>query len=222
MAPTFGGAPKCPRCEKSVYAAEQITGPGGMWHKMCMTCKECNKRLDSTNLTEKDREAYCKACYGKLYGPKGYGYGGGAGTLSMETKIDRFSPSGTPRYGSLADLSSSSSTGGSATLAGGSTSSSVSHLAEKAKVGSANATVVGGSCPRCSKQVYFAEQMLGPGGVKYHKLCFRCTDCNKGLDSTSVAEKDNVLYCKACHGKHFGPKGYGYGGGAGVLAHTEG
>ena len=27
-------------------------------------------------------EIYCKACYGGLFGPKGYGYGGGAGALT--------------------------------------------------------------------------------------------------------------------------------------------
>ena len=31
------------------------------------------------------QEIFCKSCYGKLYGPKGYGYGAGAGTLSMDT-----------------------------------------------------------------------------------------------------------------------------------------
>ena len=30
------------------------------------------------------QEVYCKSCYGKEYGPKGYGYGAGAGTLSMD------------------------------------------------------------------------------------------------------------------------------------------
>jgi len=27
-------------------------------------------------------EIYCAACYGKKYGPKGFGYGQGAGTLT--------------------------------------------------------------------------------------------------------------------------------------------
>ncbi|KAL0158791.1 hypothetical protein M9458_046867, partial [Cirrhinus mrigala] len=42
------------------------------------------KNLDSTTVAVHENEIYCKACYGKKYGPKGYGYGAGAGTLSMD------------------------------------------------------------------------------------------------------------------------------------------
>lgn len=46
--------------------------------------------------------------------------------------------------------------------------------------------------------------------------------CNKGLDSTTVAEHEGLVYCKGCHGKKFGPKGYGFGGGAGALSMETG
>ncbi|TPX35985.1 hypothetical protein SmJEL517_g01835 [Synchytrium microbalum] len=196
----FGGGAICPRCSKTVYANESVNGPsGGSWHKACMTCKECNKRLDSMNLTEKDGEAYCKTCYGKLYGPKGYGYGGGAGTLSTDSTITSI-----PR--SESGLQAASPSPRTSTT----TPSAPEAEALKKFVGS-------DVCPNCSKQVYFAEQQLGPGGIKYHKSCFKCTDCGKRLDSTLSASKDNVLYCKACHGKKFGPKGYGFGGGSAFL-----
>lgn len=44
----------------------------------------CRKNLDSTTVAIHDAEVYCKSCYGKKYGPKGYGYGQGAGTLNMD------------------------------------------------------------------------------------------------------------------------------------------
>jgi len=67
----FGAAPKCPLCGKSVYHAEKATGPGGDWHKMCLKCPDCNKLLDSTTVCEHEGLVYCKACYGRRYGPKG-------------------------------------------------------------------------------------------------------------------------------------------------------
>jgi len=87
--PAWGGSKKCERCNKSVYANEEIIAAGASYHKRgCFTCKECNKSLDSNTITERKiagssvGEIYCKGCYGRMFGPKGYGYGGGAGALS--------------------------------------------------------------------------------------------------------------------------------------------
>lgn len=46
--------------------------------------------------------------------------------------------------------------------------------------------------------------------------------CNKMLDSTNSNMHENVLYCKTCHGRKFGPKGYGFGGGAAGLSMDTG
>jgi cysteine/glycine-rich protein len=75
---------KCPKCSKSVYAAEEVLAAGGKFHKQCFKCGLCNKKLDSTILAEHEGEIFCKTCYGRKYGPKGYGFGGGAGCLSMD------------------------------------------------------------------------------------------------------------------------------------------
>ena len=76
---------KCPKCGKSVYAAEEMIAAGNKWHKTCFACGLCKKKLDSTNCTEHQGDIYCKQCYGRKYGPKGYGFGGGSGCLSMDS-----------------------------------------------------------------------------------------------------------------------------------------
>merc|ERR1712007_23785 len=53
--------------------------------KVCFKCSMCNKFLDSTTCAEHDRKLFCKTCYGRKYSPKGVGFGGGAGALSMDT-----------------------------------------------------------------------------------------------------------------------------------------
>ncbi|KAL1414117.1 hypothetical protein MTO96_030579 [Rhipicephalus appendiculatus] len=75
---------KCPKCGKSVYAAEEMLAAGSKWHRTCFVCGLCHKRLDSTNASEHGGELFCKQCYGRKFGPKGYGFGGGAGCLSMD------------------------------------------------------------------------------------------------------------------------------------------
>ncbi len=74
--------PKCPRCGKSVYAAESVTALSKQWHQRCLTCSVCNASLSAVNLCDANDEIFCKTCYGKQFGPKGYGFGSGAGTLA--------------------------------------------------------------------------------------------------------------------------------------------
>ncbi|KAJ3519383.1 hypothetical protein NMY22_g13232 [Coprinellus aureogranulatus] len=69
-----GSTPQCPRCEKSVYFAEQVKAIGKTYHKGCLRCTECGTTLDSTKLRDHDEQPFCVRCYNKLYGPQGNGY----------------------------------------------------------------------------------------------------------------------------------------------------
>ncbi|KAI2662907.1 Cysteine and glycine-rich protein 3 [Labeo rohita] len=73
--PNWGGGAKCGACEKTVYHAEEIQCNSRSFHKTCFICMTCRKGLDSTTVAAHESEIYCKSCYGKKYGPKGYGYG---------------------------------------------------------------------------------------------------------------------------------------------------
>ena len=43
-----------------VFIAELMRGAGQAWHKGCFTCNTCNKRIDSSNLCERESEIYCR------------------------------------------------------------------------------------------------------------------------------------------------------------------
>jgi hypothetical protein len=76
-------------------------------------------------------------------------------------------------------------------------------------------------CHRCGKTVYAAEQIAGPGDLKFHRWCYKCKSCNKKIEPSTLAVHENEVYCRACHSKNFGMRGYGHGVGAGVM-HTWG
>ena len=41
--------------------------------------------------------------------------------------------------------------------------------------------------------------------------------CDKKLDSQSTADHQGEVYCRSCHSRQFGLKGYGYASGAGTM-----
>ncbi|TFY52551.1 hypothetical protein EVJ58_g9948 [Rhodofomes roseus] len=49
-------------------------GPGRrLYHKPCLACTSCGKRLDSYNLLEHDQEPYCKNCHMRLFATRTLG-----------------------------------------------------------------------------------------------------------------------------------------------------
>nr|XP_014335234.1 PREDICTED: cysteine and glycine-rich protein 3 isoform X3 [Bos mutus] len=131
--PNWGGGAKCGACEKTVYHAEEIQCNGRSFHKTCFHCMACRKALDSTTVAAHESEIYCKVCYGRRYGPKGIGYGQGAGCLSTDTGEHlglQFQQS--PKQARSATTSSNPS--------------------KFAKFGESE------KCPRCGKSVYAAEK----------------------------------------------------------------
>ncbi|KAL2309667.1 hypothetical protein Nmel_005884 [Mimus melanotis] len=168
--PNWGGGNKCGACGRTVYHAEEVQCDGRSFHRCCFLCMVCRKNLDSTTVAIHDAEVYCKSCYGKKYGPKGYGYGQGAGTLNMD-RGERLGikPESTPSPHRPT------------------TNPNPSKFAQK----------FGGTekCSRCGDSVYAAEKVIG-AGKPWHKNCFRCAKCGKSLESTTLTEKEGEIYCK--------------------------
>ena len=41
--------------------------------------------LEARTVTQHEGQLFCKQCYARKFGPKGVGYGGGAGCLGMDS-----------------------------------------------------------------------------------------------------------------------------------------
>ncbi|XP_072743647.1 muscle LIM protein 1 isoform X6 [Anoplolepis gracilipes] len=152
--------PKCPKCGKSVYAAEERVAGGLKWHKTCFKCGLCGKPLDSTNCSEHEGELFCKVCHGRKFGPKGYGFGGGAGCLSMD-------------QGEHLQAKSE-----------GEFSRGSNAILEPRAIAKAPE---GEGCPRCGGYVYAAEQMLARGRLAIRRNSVRGVSATPGLYGTGCS-----------------------------------
>eukprot|EP01134_Creolimax_fragrantissima_P007521 CFRG7521T1 len=216
----FGGGEKCYRCKKTVYTAEEMQGMGQKFHKACFTCAECNKSMDSTNVCDNKEDIFCRSCYGRRFGPKGYGYGGGAGTLSVDGPKNDLSTNkkGEANMSASAAASIVGSQGIEGTAKADETSKPTANPSQGSAPSFDKSKYQGKDlCPRCDKQVYFAEKVIG-AGFTWHKSCFRCQTCAKSLDSTNCQDRDGQIFCSPCYSKSFGPKGFGIGG---AMVHTQ-
>lgn len=58
-------------------------------------------------------------------------------------------------------------------------------------------------CPKCEKPVYTNEAKF-TNGCKFHPMCWKCTTCNKMLETTTLSADKTELFCKTCYTKKFG------------------
>lgn len=115
---SWGGAPRCTQCGQAVYHAEQAMGPARkvtcvelvlcstadqqVYHKLCLKCLNCGKRVDPGSLVEHDSEVrhlpsvmtaltiqpYCSRCHSQLFGTKGTYHGKGV-SLTIRLEISK-------------------------------------------------------------------------------------------------------------------------------------
>ncbi|PWN87074.1 cysteine and glycine-rich protein 2 [Acaromyces ingoldii] len=192
MPPRIGGvAPKCAKCDKSVYAAEQVIGPASkIYHKPCLACTICGRRLDSSLLVDHEGQPMCTNCY-KAH--LGQGKGGFSTSVPLRPAIK-------------ATLDSSYTRSPPKTAFGGKASTAPSGTP---------------LCARCAKPVYFAEQKQAANRKWHRGClrCDGCSSTlDSGRLEEGPAEAANGadvqcnIWCRTCYAKRFGPKGIGVAG----------
>ncbi|PWN34005.1 uncharacterized protein FA14DRAFT_123411 [Meira miltonrushii] len=216
--------------------AEQVVGPYSKpYHKPCLTCVVCNKRLDSTLLLEHDGEPYCKSCH-KTHLGQGKGGFGLSVPLRPEKPIAlQASPKPSNGYKSEAarrveerlaeEMSginlSARRDNPSPTMREPTSPSTYQPRTQITTLSKPTTVAQIGTplCARCQRPVYFAEQKQA-ASRKWHRACLRCDGCSTTLESgkleegplSATYEFPTNVWCRTCYAKRFGPKGIGNAG----------
>jgi len=205
----IGPDTNCFVCSKGVGLKEQRRACKKTWHVDCFTCggtntDGCKKKLTLDSYTARDDMPYCRPCYGKLYGPKGFLAGSATmnsfiETDSVDLKNDRFHKvTDTDEYLRSANLKSA-------------LMDTLASMKDR-PLRSPSSSPISAACFKCSKNVGLKEQRLACK-KNWHVDCFTCggtnTDgCHKTLTLDGYTAKDDMPYCRPCYHKLFGPKGF--------------
>ncbi|AXA51329.1 cysteine and glycine-rich protein [Malassezia restricta] len=189
-----------------------------MYHRHCLKCVVCQRRLDSVSLLEHDGEPYCSNCHRTHLGQGKDSFGTAVPVKPQHdpsTKSRSFKAvSDTDLHGRrplpMAPSGSQEPLTVPASVSGQSGSSIFPTPASTAGTP---------ACARCHTPVYFAEQRLAVGR-KWHRACLRCEGCRATLDTNRVEEGPMDLWdqgcintwCHMCYSKKFGPRGIGVAG----------
>ncbi|KAJ2775424.1 cysteine and glycine-rich protein [Coemansia nantahalensis] len=195
-------APKCPRCDRAVYAAEEIIGPEGPWHRACFKCRVCACRLDATTMMERDSDVYCKSCFRRGAAPEIPA----AVNARPEARHERGEYARSPPPQTAQPPPQTPPRAGF----GGATGLSPSSVFSSGRRGF-SMPAAKDICPRCAKPIYHAEKVVGPGGP-WHRACFKCRQCGTALSSTKLTEHEGEAFCQVCYTKLYSPRGYNIGG----------
>jgi cysteine/glycine-rich protein len=191
-----------------VYPAEKVVAIDHTWHKTCFACggttaDGCKKVLTLHNYVDHAGDPYCKACHGRLFGPKGFH--AGISATGISTQVVGEEPV-SARVPEKVEGSSAPSTASGGRL---------SFLTSSAP-----------KCTVCDKSVFAAEKVVAIDRT-WHKTCFACggttaDGCKKVLALHNYVDHAGDPYCKACHGRLFGPKGFHAGISAtGISSHVD-
>lgn len=191
---------RCTICSKSVGMVEERKACNKIYHVDCFKCggansDGCKKKLTLDSYSAHSDEPYCKTCYGKLFGPKGYG----AGSITFNTFVDK--PSDLDKV----DVKNDRHTKVTDHIAKDSGTKPVGDVHYRPPTD-------GLKCNKCHKSVGLVEQRLACDKT-WHSECFTCggvqtNGCKKRLTLDSYVDHDKDPYCKTCYGKLWGTKGF--------------
>ncbi|CAH8864057.1 unnamed protein product [Trichobilharzia szidati] len=203
----------CPVCSKNVYFAEEVRAMGRAFHRQCFKCCQCSKALDSFTANDHKGFLYCKSCYAKNYGPHIYGFStNGVSAKSCYDLRDYMKSDGCTNSHSPMSYSQTYQHHQNHYSSGQESSSNWDYSGNyiprniKTRWSSGNGGCNSNRCANCPDIVYANERIDAVGKV-FHRLCFKCADCQRLLDRGTACDHNREVFCQNCYTKNFGSKG---------------
>jgi len=222
----------CPRCNGAVFSAEQMEIKGRLYHKKCMTCKNCS-RMISIDLSAigPDDELYCGVCCHKLSWPGRY-------TLPVDTSVipgEEGEKESCPKCnGKVFEAEKMITKRGlyhkkcfacfkckhqlDYYLAiEGPDDEVYCKVCYRKNFGPGGRSMFGDNspfpteetdedaCVRCTNKVFEAERIVAKSGP-FHKYCLTCFECHGNLDAGFFNGPETEIFCKHCYAVKFGHK----------------
>merc|ERR1711962_350263 len=180
-------SPQCPSCSRPVFPAEAyMASDRRPFHKQCVKCNTCSKKLAPANINEHGGKLFCMLCYANNFMPQD--------DLIPARMAMQVLP-----VGGLYNAIEEEKRRAQEEL-----------LRQEMEERARNS----GGCPACGNKAE-GDDATDVSGVRYHKPCLRCAACgNKADESMTMLlgprEADNVFgkeqldpYCKYCFAKKF-------------------
>ncbi|KNC46309.1 transcription factor lim1, variant [Thecamonas trahens ATCC 50062] len=151
---------------------ESVRALSKTFHKACLKCSTCGMSLNLKTIESEGGVLYCK-----VHLPK-------ATATSVADSVDVQRATSAPKRPVKSGMTAPPPSGPRPTRTGGSSGGGSSRFAS-----------AGDKCPVCTKTVYPTEAVAALGH-KYHKACFRCSECNMSLNLKNFQSRDKILFCK--------------------------
>ena len=220
----------CPRCAGAVFSAEQMEIKGKLWHKKCMTCKNCTRPISIDHAAiGPDDDLYCNICCHKISWPGRY-------TLPVDTSVipgedgDREScPKCNGKVFEAEKMITKRGLYHKKCFAcikckhqldyflaiEGPDDEVYCKVCYKRNYGPGGRSQFGDNtifqtdeadqdaCVRCKGKVFEAERIMANSGP-YHKHCMTCLECHGNLDAGFFNGPEGEIFCKYCYAVQFG------------------
>jgi cysteine/glycine-rich protein len=170
------GKSKCTICQENVYLVDKLEIEDKTYHKSCFKCKNCKKLLDLSDFRKHENDIYCKKHYTFIVNPNFKS----EKTEEIEIKEEKFEKK--IDFKKWHDL----------------TTNIIKNNNEKNEKKENKQTVTiktkQSKCHICNEQVFQIDK-IEIENLQFHKVCFKCCDCNKNLTLNDFRKFNEKIYC---------------------------